>query len=283
MKLICVLAGLASMAMIAATVQAAPVAPRAYVAPRGAGGHPDMNGVWEVMNTANWDIEPHAARAALAFRPGPFGPVPAKEVVALGAVGSVPAGLGIVENGPIPYTPEALAVKKDNQLHWLERDPEIKCYLPGVPRATYMPFPFQIFQSDEAIVFAYEYAGAVRNILFKDPGPAPIDSWMGQSVGHWEGDTLVVAVTGQNDSTWFDRAGNHHSADMKVVERYTPIAPGVMRYEAEITDPATFTRPWKISLNLYRRVGQDAQLQQFKCVEFVEELMYGKLRKEPLK
>jgi len=283
MKLICVLAGLASMAMIAATVQVAPAAPRAYVAPRGAGGHPDMNGVWEVMNTANWDIEPHAARAALAFRPGPFGPVPAKEVVALGAVGSVPAGLGIVENGPIPYTPEALAVKKDNQLHWLERDPEIKCYLPGVPRATYMPFPFQIFQSDEAIVFAYEYAGAVRNILFKDPGPAPIDSWMGQSVGHWEGDTLVVAVTGQNDSTWFDRAGNHHSADMKVVERYTPIAPGVMRYEAEITDPATFTRPWKISLNLYRRVGQDAQLQQFKCVEFVEELMYGKLRKEPLK
>jgi len=283
MKLICVLAGLASMAMIAATVQAAPAAPRAYVAPRGAGGHPDMNGVWEVMNTANWDIEPHAARAALAFRPGPFGPVPAKEVVALGAVGSVPAGLGLVENGPIPYTPEALAVKKDNQLHWLERDPEIKCYLPGVPRATYMPFPFQIFQSDEAIVFAYEYAGAVRNILFKDPGPAPIDSWMGQSVGHWEGDTLVVAVTGQNDSTWFDRAGNHHSADMKVVERYTPIAPGVMRYEAEITDPATFTRPWKISLNLYRRVGQDAQLQQFKCVEFVEELMYGKLRKEPLK
>jgi len=282
MKLICVLAGLASMAMIAA-VQAAPAAPRAYVAPRGAGGHPDMNGVWEVMNTANWDIEPHAARGALAFRPGPFGPVPAKEVVALGAVGSVPAGLGIVENGPIPYTPEALAVKKDNQLHWLERDPEIKCYLPGVPRATYMPFPFQIFQSDEAIVFAYEYAGAVRNILFKDPGPAPIDSWMGQSVGHWEGDTLVVAVTGQNDSTWFDRAGNHHSADMKVVERYTPIAPGVMRYEAEITDPATFTRPWKISLNLYRRVGQDAQLQQFKCVEFVEELMYGKLRKEPLK
>jgi len=283
MKLICVLAGLASMAMIAATVQVAPAAPRAYVAPRGAGGHPDMNGVWEVMNTANWDIEPHAARAALAFRPGPFGPVPAKEVVALGAVGSVPAGLGIVENGPIPYTPEALAVKKDNQLHWLERDPEIKCYLPGVPRATYMLFPFQIFQSDEAIVFAYEYAGAVRNILFKDPGPAPIDSWMGQSVGHWEGDTLVVAVTGQNDSTWFDRAGNHHSADMKVVERYTPIAPGVMRYEAEITDPATFTRPWKISLNLYRRVGQDAQLQQFKCVEFVEELMYGKLRKEPLK
>ena len=244
--------------------------------------HPDLNGVWQVMNTANWDIEPHAARAALAFRPGPFGPVPAKEIVALGAVGSVPAGLGVVEGGSIPYTPEALAAKKDNQTHWLDRDPEIKCYLPGVPRATYMPYPLQIFQSDESLVFAYEYAGAVRNILFKDPGPPPIDSWMGQSVGHWEGNTLVVEVTGQNDSTWFDRSGNHHSSDMKVVERYTPVSSDVLSYEAEITDPATFTRPWKMKMNLYRRVGEDARLQQFKCVEFVEELMYGHLRKEPL-
>lgn len=245
-------------------------------------GHPDLNGVWQVMNTANWDIEPHAARAALALRAGPFGPVPAKEVVALGAVGSVPAGLGVVEGGTIPYTPAALAAKKDNQAHWLERDPEIKCYLPGVPRATYMPYPLQIFQSDEAMVFVYEYAGAVRNILFKDPGPLPVDSWMGQSVAHWEGNTLVIEVTGQNDSTWFDRSGNHHSSDMKVIERYTPISSGVMRYEAEITDPATFTRPWKMKMNLYRRIGEDARLQQFKCVEFVEELMYGHLRKEPL-
>ncbi|HEY1837011.1 MAG TPA: hypothetical protein VGG36_05090 [Rhizomicrobium sp.] len=253
-----------------------------YVAPRGPGGHPDLNGVWQVMNTANWDIEPHPARAALAFRPGPFGPVPAKEVVALGAVGSVPPGLGIVEGGSIPYKPEALATKKDNEAHWLERDPEIKCYLPGVPRANYMPYPFQIFQSDKALLFAYEYAGAVRNIQFKDPGPAPVDSWMGQSVGHWEGDTLVVKVTGQNDSTWFDRSGNFHSASLEVVERYTPLGPGLMRYEAQITDPDTFTRPWKMSMNLYRLEGTDAQILQFKCVEFVEELLYGRLRKEPL-
>lgn len=259
------------------------VAPAHYVAPRSADGvHPNINGVWQVLNTANWDIEPHPARAALAFRPGPFGPVPAKEVVALGAVGSVPAGLGIVEGGPIPYKPEALATKKDNEAHWLARDPEIKCDLPGVPRATYMPYPFQISQSTKAILVAYEYAGAVRNIYLKNPGPPPIDAWMGQSVGHWEGDTLVVSVTGLNDSTWFDRAGDFHSDQMSVVERYTPIAPGVMRYEAEITDPQTFTRPWKMSMNLYRREGADAQLLQFNCVEFVEELMYGRLRKEPL-
>lgn len=255
----------------------------AYKAPRGPGGKPDLNGVWQVLNTANYDLEPHAARAAMALQPGPFGPVPAKGVVALGAVGAVPAGLGVVEGGVIPYTPEALAKRNENREHWLERDPEIKCYLPGVPRANYMGFPFQILQSDKSMLFAYEYAGAVRNIFLKDPGEAPIDSWMGQSYGKWEGDTLVVQVTAQNDQSWLDRSGNFHSGSMVVVERYTPTSANTVRYEAEISDPETYTRPWKMSMTLYRRVGEDARLQQFKCVEFVEELMYGELRKEPLK
>lgn len=246
-------------------------------------GHPDLNGVWQVLNTANFDIQAHMARAAMALRPGPNGPVPDKPVLALGAVGSVPAGLGVVDGGEIPYKPEALARKAENQAHWLERDPEIRCYLPGVPRATYMPYPLQIFQSQSALLIAYEYAGAVRNIMFTDPGPAPVDAWMGQSVGHWEGDTLVVTVTGQNDSTWFDRSGDFHSDQLKVVERYTPSGPDTLRYEAQITDPEVFTRPWTMHMTLYRRVGEDARLQQFKCVEFVEELMYGNLRKEPLK
>jgi hypothetical protein len=255
----------------------------AYRAPRGPDGkHPDLNGVWQVMNTANWNIEPHAASAALQMRPGPVVPVPAKEVLALGAVGSVPAGLGVVEGGAIPYKPDALKKRDENKADWIHRDPEIKCYLPGVPRANYMALPFQIFQSESATLIAYEYAGAVRNLLFKDPGPAPVDSWMGQSVAHWEGDSLVVVVTGMLDSSWLDRAGNFHTADMKVVERWTPTGPGVMRYEAEITDPEIFTRPWKMSMNLYKHVGEDARLQQFKCVEFVEELMYGHLRKNPL-
>jgi hypothetical protein len=256
----------------------------AYRAPRGPDGkHPDLNGVWQVMNTANYNIEPHASSAAMQMRPGPVVPVPAKDVLALGAVGSVPAGLGVVEGGAIPYTPDALKQRDANKADWIHKDPEIKCYLPGVPRANYMALPFQIFQSESATLIAYEYAGAVRNLQFKDPGPAPVDSWMGQSVAHWEGDTLVVVVTGMLDSTWFDRAGNFHTGDLKVVERWTPTGPGVMRYEAEITDPSIFTRPWKMSMNLYKHVGEDARLQQFKCVEFVEELMYGHLRKEPLK
>ncbi|MDB5479131.1 MAG: hypothetical protein JWO83_184 [Caulobacteraceae bacterium] len=266
--------GVAGAQTPAATVYRAPLTPD---------GHPDLNGVWQVLNTANYDILPHTARAAMALRPGPMGPVPDKLVLALGAVGAVPAGAGVVDGGVIPYKPAAAGRKADNQAHWLERDPEIKCYLPGVPRATYMSYPLQIFQSREALLIAYEYAGAVRNILFQDPGPAPVDSWMGQSVGHWVGDTLVVEVTGQNDSTWFDRAGDFHSDQLKVVERYTPAGPDTLRYEAEITDPEVFTRPWTMRMTLYRRVGEDARLQQFKCVEFVEELMYGNLRKEPLK
>ncbi len=253
-----------------------------YQAPRAADGvHPDLNGIWQALNEANYDLEMHMARPALALRDGPAGPIPAKEVLALGAVGAVPPGMGVVEGGKIPYKPEALAAKNENQKNWLDRDPEIKCYLPGVPRATYMPQPFQILQGDNSLLFAYQYAGAVRDIYFEDPGPAPVDSWMGQSVGTWEGDTLVITVTAQNDKTWFDRSGNHHSDLMTVVERYTPISPNHLQYEATITDPETFTKPWKISMPLYRRLD-NTRLLDFKCVEFVEELMYGKYRKVPL-
>jgi hypothetical protein len=255
---------------------------RAPAVPR-VNGKPDLNGVWQTINTANWDIQAHGARPALAMRPGPIVPVPAKEVLAFGAVGAIPGGLGVVDGDELPYKPEALKKKQENQDNWLARDPEIKCYLPGVPRATYMPFPFQIVQSDRAFFISYEFAGAVRNVYLKDPGPPQVDSWMGQSVGRWEGDTFVVDVNGFNDQSWFDRAGNHHSASMKVTERYTMTDADHIQYEATIDDAETFTRPWKMSMPLYRRVERGAQLGQFKCVEFVTELMYGQLRKEPIK
>ncbi len=253
-----------------------------YKAPRLADGRPNLNGIWQALNTANYDIQAHVARPAMALRPGPVVAVPAREVLYLGAVGSVPGGMGVVDGDDIPYNPAALAKKKENQEKWLERDPEIKCYLPGVPRATYMPYPFQIFQSQSQFFIAYEYAGAVRNIFMKDPGPAPVDSWMGQSVGRWEGETFVVVANGFNDQSWFDRAGNFHSDKLKVTERYTATSPNHLLYEATIEDPETFTRPWKISMPLYRRIEPNAQLMDFKCVEFVEELMYGEWRKTPL-
>jgi len=247
---------------------ATPARQASYSPPRLADGHPDLNGIWQTLNEANYDIEAHNARPALALRAGPYGPVP--------------AGLGIVEGDTIPYLPAALEKKKDNQKNWLTSDPEIKCYLPGVPRATYMPYPFQILQSQSAIAIVYEYAGAVRNFYLKDPGPAPVDSWMGQSVAHWDKDTLVVDVTNLGDATWFDRAGNFHSDAMHVTERYRRTSPDVIAYEATIDDGKTFTRPWKMSMALYRRQEKNAQLLDFKCVEFVEELLYGQWRKQPL-
>src|SRR6266404_5535163 len=242
----------------------------AYRAPRTPDGKPDLNGIWQALNEANYDIEMHSARPAMAVRPGPYGPVPAAPVLALGAVGSVPPGVGVVE-GEIPYKPEALARKKENQENWLTADPEIKCYLPGVPRATYMPYPFQILQSSSAIFINYEYAGAGRNIFLKDPGPTPVDSWMGQSVGHWEAETLVVDVRGFNDQTWFDRAGNFHSDELHVVERYTRTSPDVIQYEATIDDPKTFSRPWKMSMPLYRRQEKNLRLLEYECYAYTEE------------
>jgi len=241
----------------------------AYRAPRTADGKPDLNGIWQAVNTANWNIQDHSAAA------GP--------VAALGAADAIPPGLGVVEGDAIPYLPEAAKKQQENFANRLTADPEIKCYLPGVPRATYLPYPFQIIQNAKAIMIAYEYAGAVRTIPMADPGPSPAPSWMGWSVGHWEGDTLVVDVTAQNGKTWFDRAGNFHSDALHVVERYTPRSPDTLNYEAVIDDPKVFSRPWKMSMPLYRRVEKNAQLLEFRCVEFSEEVIYGHLRKNASK
>lgn len=268
--------------LVAALVPGNGVAQRGEI-PRTASGRPDFNGIWQALGNAHWDIEPHGAKAALAMQPGPVVPVPANEVLAFGAVGSVPSGDGIVVGGEIPYLPEALAKRDENRENWLERDPEIKCYLPGVPRANYMQFPFQIFQSESKFFMAYEYAGAMRDVYLQDPGPPQVDAWMGQSVGRWDGDTFVVNVDGLHEATWFDRAGNHHSAALTVEERYTMTGPDHILYEATIEDPNTFSRPWTIRLTLYRNVDANPRLGQFTCVPFVEELLYGSLRKHPIR
>ncbi|MGE3179854.1 MAG: hypothetical protein AB7O32_20445, partial [Vicinamibacterales bacterium] len=216
----------------------------------------------------------------LAVQPGPDGDVPAPPVLLLGARGGVPAGLGVVEGEDIPYQPWAAARKQENFANALARDPEARCYKAGVPRANYMPYPFQIIQSTGTVMLVYEYAAASRTVALGNAGPALADSWMGHNAGRWDGDTLVVDVTGQVADTWFDRAGNFHSDALHVVERYTPASPDRLDYEARIDDPKVFTRPWTIRMPLYRRAERHAQLMEYKCVEFVEELMYGHLRKQ---
>ena len=233
--------------------------------PRNADGKPEFTGLWQAMNTANWDLQAHEARR------GP--------VVALGAAFSIPAGPGVVEGNEIPYLPAALAKKKANAENWLSQDPEIKCFLPGVPRMMYMPYPIQIVQGGETIMMASEFASASRTVRMNAKDKSPTDAWMGWSVGRWEGDTLIIYVTDQIPQTWFDRAGNYHSEALKVVERYTLADRNTINYEATMEDPKVFSRPWKISLPLYRHTEKNAQLMEYKCVEFVEELMYGHLRK----
>ncbi len=246
-------------------------------------GKPDFDGIWEANNTANWDLQTHAARPMVA-QPGltPNSVVLAAPVVALGSLGWVPGGLGVVEGDEIPYQPWAAARKKENLEHWLDRDPEIKCFQPGVPRAMYMPYPFQIIQSSTKIQMIFEYADAQRTIHLNKMDPYPNVAYMGYSVGHWEGDTLVVEVSNFTDATWFDRSGNFHSDALHVTERYTPMGRDAIRYEATIQDPQVFTRPWKISMPLYRRLEPNLVLADFRCVEMVEETMYGHLRKQQL-
>ena len=243
----------------------APAAPR----PSGGGGrlagHPNFNGLWQAVTEANWDILAHNAR------PGP---------PQFGALFAEPAGVGIVEGNEIPYQPWAAKKQKENfKKRWTD-DPEAKCYMPGVPRATYMPFPFQIIQGNSEIVIAYPFASASRILHMTDVGESPADAWMGWSRARWDGDTLVVNVTNQIEDTWFDRAGNFHSEQLNVVERYSPAGDNMIQYEATMTDPKVFTRPWKISLPLYRRLDKNAQFLEFKCVPFSEDLIYGHLRKK---
>jgi len=246
--------------VLTAAQQSAP-----YRAPRGPDGKANLNGIWQALNEADWDIEGHSAA------PG--------RVTALGAEDAVVPGLGIVEGGPLPYLPAAATKKKANYEKRLTLDPVIKCYLPGVPRAMYLPQPFQIVQSQKHIMMAFQYAGAIRTIYMDAQTPAPADSWMGWSNGHWEGDTLVVDTTGFNDLSWFDRAGNFHSDELHVVERITPTSPDHLNYEATVDDKKVFSRPWKMSMTLYRRKEKGARLLEFRCVEFVEDLIYGALRK----
>ena len=258
---------------------ARPVAGQApYRAPRTAAGQPDLNGFWQALNTAHWDLEAHEAA------PGP--------VVQLGAAYAVPPGPGVVIGGPIPYKPEALAMKKKYAANALREDAEIKCYLPGVPRMMYMPYPVQIVQSDAHILMLSEFATAQRTINVNSTSAPPTDTWMGWSNAKWEGETLVIDSRGFMGGTigaldaegvinvrFLDRAGNYHTDGLHVVERIRRTDRDHLSYEATIEDPNVYTRPWTISMPLYRRVEANMQLGEYKCEDFVGDLIYGKYQK----
>src|SRR6476646_3268388 len=243
-------------------------------------GKPNLSGIWQANNEANWDLQPHEARAGAVTQRGvypyAYAEVPAAPVLALGAAAIVPGSVGVGQgDGQMPYTPAAAMKKAENAAHWIDRDPELKCYLPGIPRATYMPYPFQIVQSATKIQMIYTFSNAARTIHLDQVAGPPDDTWMGHSVGRWDGDTLVVDVTNFNDRSWFDRAGNFHSDALHLVERFTPMSADVIRYEVTIEDPKVFTRPWRIAMPLYRRMEPNMPLIEYRCIDFVEEFLYG--------
>jgi len=214
--------------------------------PRTPDGKPDLSGVWQVLNSAAFDIEAHHAEAG------------------------VPAGTGVVVGGDIPYQAWALEQRKKNYADRLTEDTDAKCFLPGVPRITYMPYPFRIIQTPDRIDISYEYVGALRHI-FTNGTPHPpghIDWWMGDSRGRWEGDTLVVDVIHFNDQTRFDKAGNFHSEMLHVVERYRFVDAGHLDYEVTIEDPKVFTRPWKMQMPLYKRIEPAPRVLEYYCYGF---------------
>ena len=227
--------------------------------PRSADGKPDFSGIWQTLSAAEYDLEPHSTRK------------------------DAPPGPGIVEGQVIPYRPEASQQRKKNFDARATNDPRTKCFTLGTPRGIYSPEPFQIFQRARDLTLVFQFGHSVRTIHTNETRhpKGPIGFWLGDSRARWEGDTLVVDVVDFNGETWLDRAGNFHSASLKVTERYSLIDRDHMQYEATLEDPETYTRPWVIRFPLYRNIDPNARLGQFKCVEFVEELMYGHLRKTP--
>jgi len=230
-------------------------------------GRPNLNGVWKAINSANWNLEAHSAEAL-------------DEFWEMGAIAAIPAGKSMLRGGgDIPYLPEALAKRNENRAGWPAADPEAKCYMLGIPRATYHYLPFRIVQGgrNDDLLMVYPFAASQRVIHMNETDGLPLDAWMGKSNGRWVGDTLVVTTLNQNGMTWLDRAGNHYSNQLVVTERFTLLGENHVWYEATLEDPQTYSEPWTIEMPLYRLIDENAQTFEHKCVPFADKLLYWDL------
>ena len=219
-----------------------------YSVPRTPDGNPDLQGVWQAINTAVWDIQDHSSQWGM------------------------PAGQGVVVGNDLPYQASALEKRQINYENRLTDDPEANCTMVGVPRITYMPYPFQIIQTPNQIVMTYEWVHSIRNIYMNSEHPeGPIQWYMGDSRGYWDGDTLVVDVVHFTDETWFDRSGNYHGEGLHVIERYTRLGPDHMQYDVTVEDPEIFTEPWHMSMPLYRRQEENIRILEYECYALAED------------
>ena len=259
--------GVAIMAAMLFALPLSPVVAQQITRDTTLDGRPNLNGIWKAIDTANWNLEAHSAEALDRFWE-------------MGAIAAIPAGKSMLKDGGnIPYTPEALAQRDANRAAWPAADPEAKCYILGIPRATYHDIPFQIFQGgrDDDLLMVYPFAASQRVIYMNETTGLPLDAWMGKSNGRWEGDTLVVTTLNQNGEAWLDRAGNHYSKQLVVTERFTLLSANHIWYEATLNDPTTYTEPWTIAMPLYRLIDDNAQVYEHKCVPSADKLLYWDL------
>lgn len=206
--------------------------------PRSYDKKPDFSGIWETTSSADDDLEPHTARV------------------------DAPPGVGVVKGEEIPYLPQALAQRKKNFDNRLAADPRLKGWTLGVPRGIYYREPFQIFQRPRDLTIVHQFGHSVRTIHTNHTQHPddPNDWWLGDSRGHWEGDTLVVDVKHFNDKTWLDRSGNYHSDALHVIERWRLIDPNTLEYQATLEDEKVFSRPWSLTVYLHRHPETNFQL-----------------------
>jgi hypothetical protein len=211
------------------------------------GTTPDFRGIWQVRDTAYANVEGHVAEKGLA------------------AARSI-----IVDppNGKIPYRPEALAQRQENYRRRATSDPSLKCYQAGVPRATYLPSPLQILQSPGNFAIVYQENHAFR-VFHPDTRPhfEAADWWMGDTRYRWSGDTLVADVAALTDQLWLDQAGNFHSTEVHIVERYRMTGPDRLEYEARVEDPIVYSRPWTLRTVLHRVTERGARIIEDECLE----------------
>jgi hypothetical protein len=238
-------------AVVFSLIAVVPLAAQSYKAPRTPDGHPDLQGIWQVLNTAAVNVEDHVA------------------------ILDMPAGRSIIvdpPDGKIPYTPAAAQQQKENFKNRAKADPLNVCYIPGVPRVMYLPFPIQIVQTPKFVLMASEFAHTLRRVFMdgtKHPDVALF--WIGDSRGHWDGETLVVDTANNLPDTWLDRSGNFHSDALHIVERITRTEPDILRYEATLDDPQVYTRPWTIRMLLYRHKEPNATLLEYECNAYLED------------
>jgi hypothetical protein len=213
--------------------------------PRLANGKPDFSGIWQTTSAADYDLEPHSTRL------------------------DAPPGAGVVAGNVIPYLPQALEQTKKNFEVRQSADPRLKCWTLGIPRGIYYPEPFQIFQRARDLTLVFEFGHSVRTIntngTLHPTEENANEFWLGDSRGHWEGDTLVVDVTDFNDETWLDRAGDFHSEALHVVEKWTFLDSNTIEYQARMEDPNVFSRPWDLEVLLYRHREKNFQLIENYC------------------